>query len=266
MLQKINEQRIEPHKVTKPIQLLAAWMVGLVVTNSTFLIAASQMTDQSWEKGFLVVAAVINVPIFLFALFLLQTRFRAELQEDTYYSEYLSKKTATTVRVDKISEQDSKIDRLERTIVQFYEKKNTNDEVNGNNIILDWGPWAVGLNRLHPNFKAIRRSLQESNIPLSVLFGNHEDVPEKWIVSISYRLPTTHKTALLKSLISHGLDGFVFWNPVREAEENEDVYIGSYGDRSSYIPFNNELSLMLEGPVEEIDFEIFIEEHAIKRK
>ncbi|HAS1098285.1 TPA: hypothetical protein I3789_004880, partial [Enterobacter cloacae] len=71
MLEKINEQRIEPHKVTKPIQLLAAWMVGLVVTNSSFLIAASQMTDQSWEKGFLVVAAVINVPLFLFALFLL---------------------------------------------------------------------------------------------------------------------------------------------------------------------------------------------------
>lgn len=88
----MKEQRIEPHKVTKPIQLLAAWMVGLVVTNSSFLIAAVQMADESWERGCLVIAAVANVPVFLFALFLLQTRFRAELQEDTYYSEYLSKK------------------------------------------------------------------------------------------------------------------------------------------------------------------------------
>lgn len=81
------------------------------------------MTDQSWEKGFLVVAAVINVPLFLFALFLLQTRFRAELQEDTYYSEYLSKKTSTPIKLDKNTEQDARIERVERLVSQLSAQK-----------------------------------------------------------------------------------------------------------------------------------------------
>ena len=38
---------------------------------------------------------------FLFALFLLQTKFRPELQEDQYYSQYLDKKTNTIVKVSR---------------------------------------------------------------------------------------------------------------------------------------------------------------------
>lgn len=259
----MNQQQIEPHKVTKPIQLLAAWMVGLVVTNSSFLFASTQMAVDSWERGCLVIAAVVNVPVFLFALFLLQTRFRAELQEDTYYSEYLSKKTAATVRVDKNSDQDSKIERVESSIVQIHEQRNDGGMSSnaGSRIELDWDKWAIGLNRLHPEFKDIRRSLQAANIPLKVLFGQNQNIPEKWIVSINYRLPAPHKAVLLRSLINHSLDGFHFWEPVREADENEDVYIGSYGTSYSYTPFNDELNSILEGKVEDIDFEIFMEEH-----
>ena len=35
----------------------------------------------------------MNVPLFLYLLFKLQTKFRAELQEDSYYSKYLDKTT-----------------------------------------------------------------------------------------------------------------------------------------------------------------------------
>lgn len=68
------DQKLEPHKITKPIQLLGAWLVGLVLTDSIFLTATLSLDAQSWERGALVIAAIINVPIFLGALFLLQTK------------------------------------------------------------------------------------------------------------------------------------------------------------------------------------------------
>lgn len=37
----------------------------------------------------LVIASVVNVPLFLICIFLLQTKFRPQMQEDLYYSKYL---------------------------------------------------------------------------------------------------------------------------------------------------------------------------------
>jgi len=88
----MSQHKIEPHKITKPIQLLAAWLTGLAIIDISFLTAASQITIPSWIPGLLVVAAVINVPLFVVSIFLLQTKFRPEMQEDSYYSDYLNRK------------------------------------------------------------------------------------------------------------------------------------------------------------------------------
>ncbi len=85
------EQKIRPEKITKPIQLLAAWLTGLVLVDGSFLTAASYVSEPTWAPGLLVIAAVLNVPIFLVALFLLQTRFRPQMLEDSYYSHYLER-------------------------------------------------------------------------------------------------------------------------------------------------------------------------------
>src|SRR4051794_5964201 len=62
------EHKIEPHSITRPIQLLAAWLVGLTVTNGSFLGAAVSLGSGSWERSALVMAAIANVPLFLIAL------------------------------------------------------------------------------------------------------------------------------------------------------------------------------------------------------
>jgi hypothetical protein len=80
---------IVPDRVTKPIQLLAAWLVGLILVNASFLFAAQQILHPSWGSALLLIAAVVNVPVFIGALFLLQTKFRPQMQEDSYYSKYL---------------------------------------------------------------------------------------------------------------------------------------------------------------------------------
>lgn len=85
----MRNQKIVPEKVTRPIQLLAAWLTGLIIIDGAFLTAASQLNSPSWAPGSLVIAAIVNVPLFLVSIFVLQTRYRPEMQEDAYYSKYL---------------------------------------------------------------------------------------------------------------------------------------------------------------------------------
>jgi hypothetical protein len=87
----MSEHKIVPEKVTKPIQLLAAWLVGLILIDTAFLVAAGQISQPTWAAGLLVIAAVVNVPLFITALFLLQTKFRPQMQEDSYYAAFLAK-------------------------------------------------------------------------------------------------------------------------------------------------------------------------------
>lgn len=266
----MTEQRIEPHKVTKPIQLLAAWLVGLILINGIFLTAALQLDANTWERGALVVAVIVNVPIFLLALFLLQTRFRAELQEDTYYSEYLSKKTATVVRIDKNAAQDARIDELEQKIIRLATHEGiaaplpTKSDETSQSVKLDWSPWAIALNELHPRFSEIRAALRSNEIPLAEIFGGAKgDPPSKWIISLSYHLPTLHKAGLLKVLLPFSFDGVQFWEPQREAEENEDAYIGSYGE-GSYARITPELEELLSHDIEAVDLNHYYKCHKTK--
>ncbi len=94
----MTEQRINPEKITKPIQLLSAWLVGLIVVNASFLLAAQQISRPDWASSLLVISAVANVPVFILALFLLQTKFRPQMQEDSYYAQYLQQERYQSVQ------------------------------------------------------------------------------------------------------------------------------------------------------------------------
>ncbi len=91
LLQKrpMPEHKIDPQTVTKPLQLLAAWLVALIVLDTAFLTAAATIKAPDWAPAILVIASVANVPLFLFGMFLLQTKYRPEMQEDSFYSVYL---------------------------------------------------------------------------------------------------------------------------------------------------------------------------------
>ena len=82
-------QRIEAHKITKPIQLMAVWFIALLLVDSTFLTAAAKIGNPPWITPMLAIAAIVFVPLFLSGVFLMQTVFRKELQEDQYYAEWL---------------------------------------------------------------------------------------------------------------------------------------------------------------------------------
>jgi hypothetical protein len=255
----MDTERINPHKVTKPIQLLAAWLVGLVATNTLFLGSAAMLGPEGWERGGLVIASMVNVPLFLVALFVLQTRFRAELQEDHFYADYLSKKTDTLVKVGKNHLQEERISILEASIARFQQPP---ARVAGELDIagmggLDWSGWRVGLNLSHPRYPDIRGALRSAQIPLAELFGDAKRPPKLWLIALSNQLPTEHQVALLQLLLPFGFEGFQLWNPVREAGENEDVYIGSYG--GEYVKVTPELHALLADEIEPIDLDYYYE-------
>jgi hypothetical protein len=90
----LERPQLQADTITRPFQMLAAWLVGLVLIDGIFLETALRLDAGGWERKWLVVAAILNVPAFLAALFTLQTRFRAELQDDPHYERYLGQKAA----------------------------------------------------------------------------------------------------------------------------------------------------------------------------
>ncbi len=65
------------------------WMIGLLSLVGSFLTGARLLESPWWIRPFLTISAVALVPLFMVFLFLLQTKFRPQLQDDPYYSKWL---------------------------------------------------------------------------------------------------------------------------------------------------------------------------------
>jgi len=92
---RMETQKIDAHKITKPIQLMAVWFIALLLIDSAFLTAAAKIENPPWMSPTLSIAAIVFVPLFLSGVFLMQTVFRKELQEDQYYAEWLKRQEET---------------------------------------------------------------------------------------------------------------------------------------------------------------------------
>lgn len=261
------DQKIEPYRITKPIQLLAAWLVGLILTDSIFLTATMSLDSQSWERGALVIASILNVPLFLGALFLLQTKFRPELQEDTYYHEYISKKSAAILKIDKNTAQDNRLSEIERKIYQITELTLSQcppENFDTKKRDLDWTNWQVSINCLHPNYKKIKESLHLAGIPIASTIGNilTKVVPEAWTVSLNPIMPLSHKYQMLRTVLPFGFDGIELYSPLPEAGETEDVYIGGYGV-GNYSKVTPELFKLLDDEISDAELSTYCVDNQI---
>ena len=91
----MESQQIKPHKITKPIQLMATWFSALIIIVGSFLTAAVKLPNPIWIPPTLVISAISFVLLFVVGIFLLQTKFRKEIQDDKHYLEYLKIQAAT---------------------------------------------------------------------------------------------------------------------------------------------------------------------------
>ncbi len=83
----MTSPKIEPHRITRPIQLLAVWIAGLVLLVSAFLTAAANVSNPPWLPVLFGVAAVLAVPLFVALIFVMLTKYREQLLDDRLYTE-----------------------------------------------------------------------------------------------------------------------------------------------------------------------------------
>ncbi|TOD49377.1 hypothetical protein [Vibrio parahaemolyticus] len=231
----MNNQNIQPEKITKPIQLLGAWLVGLFSINSTFLVAAVNLSELNWASEALVIAAILNVPIFLIAVFTLQTKFRPELQEDSYYAEYINQKTNESVKIpvstQNVQELLVKIEQLEAKLALSLtgEGHVKSEEISS---------LLFGVNSHFDDREAIKGTLSAHDIIRITSFGPKDKQPTQRVMSISQYLSSEKIKQLVSLAKELKMDGYrLFDNRMEETEE--DVLIGSYGDPQFEILVSN---------------------------
>lgn len=266
----MSEEKIAPHKVTKPIQLLAAWLVGLCVIDGTFL-AASATFSAGWIQSFLVIASVINVPLFILAIFLLQTKFRPEMQEDSYYAKYIDKKTNQYVEVSGKDKSNLRLERIEaevralNNILTLPAPKNQDSEKVHKSFRQSEFPLGIAINDHLPWFSDLRNELRKKSFPVNEIFGavNKTEPPKKFIASFGKHLSADAAKDLLNVLFKFPFDGISVFDLANEPEP-QDVFIGAYGYEKSYAPFTPDLQKMVEAGMEQVDFEHYIKLNRVK--
>lgn len=224
-----SREKLEPHKITKPIQLLAAWLLGLIAVNGAFLFFALQINEPKWISGALVVASIVNVPLFLLSIFILQTKFRPEMQEDTFYSKYLEKKTGNTVRevtAESVAALRHDIATLEKVVSERVLDGIKESELEK----IRWSKVTIMLNKRLPNFSAITKELKAHGIPLHELFGGAAGTPDNLNVAVGRGFDVDQIRAIVDTLLNV-TDGWICYAHDDDAIDQYDnqVLIGAYG-------------------------------------
>lgn len=269
-----TQQNIPIEKVTKPIQLLAAWLAGLILVNTAFLLTAVKLSNTSWLQALLVIASIINVPTFLAAIFLLQTRFRPEMQEDSFYSKYLETKTGsilqpiTTTQLSKVREEIysasaetiSIISDLQKEIEDIREstghsRKDTKEQSIQGKISevtnsFEWNQFRIRLNSNLKNANIFKKTLASNGIPIHGTFGaaggNFSDPP---YVVIGPGFSVGQLQKLLNAIADIETSYIAYAHP--EDRGNGDIFdyegevlIGAYNDHEYGLTLNDAIELI----------------------
>jgi hypothetical protein len=192
----MNNNRINPEKITHPFQLMAAWFVMLIVLVGILLAAASKIQSPPWITPFLVISTVALTLIVMVAVFLMLTIFRPHLQGPKEYAEWVKdERRFRTRNLQSISTIDRyQADCGEETIAvssQFQVRETVNSE------------YLASLSRL-PRANEVVKSLKEIGFATEVFDKcshtdgapeNHESI---WIGS---RIPASAAIQSIKNVV-----------------------------------------------------------------
>lgn len=221
-----REPKFEPHKITKPIQLLAAWLAGLVAVNGLFLFAAAKISHPPLIPYILTVAAIVNVPVFLLAVYRLQTKYRREIQEDHYYSKYLGSLTGNTP-----------IEPIPNTLVTWTSAEegaaSSEDQSRSKHRAILQHRWdaKIAVNRFRSDLLEILAVLKDNGIPFSEAFGSEtNEAPPYFQIAVGYNVAVV-EIKLTVLAFGHYREGRIsLIAPHEEPNELSDtILIGSYG-------------------------------------
>ena len=84
---------IKPHKITKPIQLVALWFLTLLLLDWILLNFTTKVNIVEWMRICDFITSLIVIPVFIILAYRLQTKFRPYLGEDKYFYPWLKDDT-----------------------------------------------------------------------------------------------------------------------------------------------------------------------------
>lgn len=243
----MNEQRINPEKITKPIQLLAAWLIGLILLVGALITGATQVTEPDWLPIFFSFSAVAIIPLFLYLIFKLQTKYRPQMQEDHYYSEYLNKNTMTieSKTTDKLTQSltntiNDRVKELaviqEKQMLELHEKivtllpeksKERSEPFPALKEFLDITNTDVQVNQKLDFLDEIEDLLSQYNVERIGMFGDEpfHKKPELFVLSFGINVNFQLLKELISNLTKYGLTNIRI---VEEDFKSNMLYIGSY--------------------------------------
>lgn len=254
---RTSASRIQPEKITRPIQLLAVWFVALTVIDGTFLVTARTVSIV-WIQGMLVLASIINVYVFVFCLYRLQTRFRREIQEDSYYSKSLGKRQISTAALTQIKRSLSEsrastfvvLEKIQAEIASLSSVVVQNsqgvpqlvqplqiiaEQVDRTEAALEagelWGDVTIYLNDLLPQYGEIKQSLLDSGISVFETFGSTSrsaHVPAVFSIAFGRDLGIEVMQEMLRRALVFGAEVTEIANEALDWDLGH-VYMGSYG-------------------------------------
>ena len=151
--------------------------------------------------------------------FWLQTKFRPELQEDTYYSRYLEAR---------ISNQTGKPE-----VIDIRAGSTTTNATDAPLPSLTSGVEGetISLNDLLPEFKQIAEGLRTQNLKIHSTFGytsSPPDTPAQFIISVGPDVSVETMQKVFKVCMNKGLNGI---NIMGGKFGRKTIYIGGYGYR-----------------------------------
>jgi hypothetical protein len=220
-----NSQKIEPNKITKPIQLLAAWLSGLVLVNGSFLSTAIAIETPTWLRCILVIASVVNVPIFLICIFLLQTKFRPEMQEDFFYHDYLLSKDG-------------------REKNKSHETTEEPPKEQGGM----WDGYSIQLNQNIKGYEKVASVFNKHDIPISAYFGGPKGhAPPGLTASLGRGFTDEQIKELILALSKTSITHINYAADEEKADEwNNVILIGSWvnGYETHSVPIKEALGIV----------------------
>jgi hypothetical protein len=260
----MTSPELKADRITKPMQLLGAWLAGLILVDGSFLAAARFLDRPTWLPAVLVIASVINVPLFLGCLFLLQTRFRAEMQEDTFYLQYVQAKQKTTgpeLLADIAALRRDTFQAGERTITLIEEVHRQTatfaselsrvasglhaSDTQSDLVALEasraatarqlgtalrdigWAQVKISVNDLLPTYAELVARFKEAGIPINETFGSDSTAPVPEITLLS--VGPDVRADLFQEVLRVAEDAVDFIQAGGDRAITGEIIVGSYG-------------------------------------
>ncbi len=283
----MSNNSIKPEKITKPIQLLAAWLIGLVLVVTALLTAAGNIEKPNWLPALLSIAAVSSIPLFLMMIFLLQTKYRPEMQEDSYYSQYLNKNTGRIEPIENNKSYDREIQKLSQEIINIsVETKSMLDEINNvvndktqtnkpeviNKIITEsdkkieelksiakYTGIDLRINEKLIQYQKIKQIVQELGFNSYEIFGNEQS--RFFLVSFGKHIPLSIVKDIVVKLFPLGLEYISLIKEEPWLVRTKTIYIGSYAFSKETIVVDKALIEVILNDSEDLSFESFLAKH-----